>query len=231
MHQPPSCDCLDPQYTSQRWPSLRLHTDRQDTTSPAWKQLLELVEQVAADGRTEFKPGSELGLEQWWTIVELPRSIGKLKAVSRLDLYGSALVRIPPEIGEMTALEEFDVYTSYRLHCFPYELSRCPNLKRSRVSTRAIYGNYKFRPPFPVLPQTNVEEVVPANCSICHGKFAPTGPLQRWISLRVATDVLPLLAHACSDGCIARLPKGAEGYLQFSHAGGNNVRQPLSRGI
>ena len=44
--------------------------------------------------------------------------------------------------------------------------------------------------------------------------------------LRVATDVLPLLVHACSDGYICRLPQPAEGYVQSSHTGGNKVRQP-----
>ncbi|WP_257581710.1 hypothetical protein [Streptomyces sp. TLI_146] len=33
---------------------------------------------------------------------------------------------------------------------------------------------------------------------------------QVWISLRVATDVLPLLVNACSSGCVAALPSGAD---------------------
>ena len=64
-------------------------------------------------------------------------------------LYGSNLVRIPAEIGAMTSLEEFTPYTSYRLHWFPYELTRCPRLVRSTVSSSALYGNFKYRPPFP----------------------------------------------------------------------------------
>jgi len=222
----PICDCLESQYKNRRWPTLRLHTDRQDTDSDAWKRLLDLVDRAADDGRTELNPADELGWEQWWTIVELPRSIARLKAVKRLNLYGSGLVRIPPEVGEMTALEDFDPYTSYRLHWFPFEITRCPKLKDSRVSTRALYGNFKYRPPFPKLPQTDVDEVVPSYCSVCRGKFSPAGPRQRWVSLRVATDVLPLLVHACSDGCIARLPDPPEGYVQSPHTGGNNVRQP-----
>ena len=225
----PACDCLEPQYRKRAWPTLRLHTDHQDAESDAWKRLLDLIEQAAEDGREEFAPASELGWEQWWTIVQLPRSIAKLKVVRRLYLYGSALVRIPPEIGELSALEEFDPYTSHRLHWMPYEITRCSNLKQSRVSTRALYGNYKYRPPFPRLPQTDVDEIVPSGCSVCRGKFPPTGPRQRWISLRVATDVLPLLVHACSDGCIAQLPQPAEGYVQSPHTGGNRVRQPPCR--
>ena len=84
-------------------------------------------------------------------ILTLPPTIAKLKAVKSLDLYGSYLVRLPPEVGEMAGLEEFDQYTSYRLHWFPYELTRCRELRESRVSPRAVYGNYKYRPPFPRL--------------------------------------------------------------------------------
>ena len=160
MNERPTCDCFAPQNKNRRWPTLRLHRDRQDTSSDAWKRLLELIERAAADGRSEFEPAKELGWEPWWTIVELPRSIAKLKSVKRLKLYGSGLVRIPAEIGDMDALEEFDPYTSYRLHWFPYEITRCANLKDSRVSTRALYGNHKYRPPFAKLPQTDVGEVV-----------------------------------------------------------------------
>jgi hypothetical protein len=71
-------------------------------------------------------------------IVTLPSTIAKLKSVKRLFLYGSSLVRVPPEIGEMSTLEVFDSYTSYRLHWFPYEITRCPKLRHSRVSTRAL---------------------------------------------------------------------------------------------
>jgi hypothetical protein len=31
---------------------------------------------------------------------------------------------------------------------YPYEITRCTKLDQSSVSTRALYGNYKFRPPF-----------------------------------------------------------------------------------
>jgi hypothetical protein len=48
-----------------------------------------------------------------------------------------------------------------------------------------------------------------------------------WISLRVATDVLPLLVNACSAACVSALPSGAEDYVQLPHTGGR-VKQPLS---
>ncbi len=140
------CNCLDPQYESQSWSELTLHSERQDTSCDAWRRLLDLVEQSAHDALDEFAPRREMSGADWIQIVTLPATIAKLKAVKHLMLYGSNLVRIPPEIGEMTALEKFTPYTSYRLHYFPYEITRCPKLKESRVSTRALYGNYKYRP-------------------------------------------------------------------------------------
>lgn len=219
------CDCFAPVMSGEPWPDLRLHDDRQDVTCDAWKRLVELVELAAEDGREEFRPGLDLGRADWLRIVTLPPDIAKLKRVKRLHLYGSALVRIPPEIGEMTALEEFDPYTSYRLHWFPYEITRCRRLRASTVSTRALYGNRKFRPPFPRLPQRTGERT-PPRCSVCGGLFGPGGPIQRWISLRVATDVLPLLVHACSNDCIARLPAAEKGYVPGPHVGGPGVVQP-----
>lgn len=47
----------------------------------------------------------------------------------------------------MSALTTFDPYTSRRLHWYPYEITRCANLRDSRVSTRDLYGNFKNRLP------------------------------------------------------------------------------------
>ena len=68
-------------------------------------------------------------------------TISKLTRVKELRLYGSDPVRIPPEIGELEQLEIFDIYTSYRLHWLQFEITRRTNLKSSRISTRALYGN------------------------------------------------------------------------------------------
>lgn len=157
-------------------------------------------------------------------------------------LYRSNLVRIPPEIGAMTSLEEFTPYTSYRLHWFPYEITRCRKLIRSTVSTRALFGNYKLRPPFPRLqPSPNsVADLDPGNldprrwgattvhsCSVCDRPIEQGGLHQVWISLRVATDVLPLLVSACSSVCVAALSGGARNYIPSPHKGGR-VDQPAS---
>jgi hypothetical protein len=224
----PACHCLDAQYSRQRWRALSLHSEVQDTDAPAWNGLLELIEQAAADGREEFSPAREMDPRDWAQIVALPSNIAKLKSVKHLIVYGSSLVRIPPEIGEMSSLEQFTPYTSYRLHWFPFEITRCKRLKRSTVSTRALYGNYKFRPPFPRLPQL-LQAMIPDRCSICDGPF-PSQPLQAWISLPVATDVLPLLVHACSKDCLRNLPQPPDGYVPNPHCGGLDLAQPPSRG-
>lgn len=147
-----------------------------------------------------------------------------------MKLYGSYLVRLPPEIGGMHSLQSLDVYTSRRLHFFPYELTHCSKLSKSRASTRAIYGNYKHRPPFPGLEEERNREVLalvtPTTCSICSRPLEPETILRRWITLRVATDWLPLLVHACSSACVERLPAPAEDYVRVPHSGGREIEQP-----
>jgi uncharacterized protein (TIGR02996 family) len=232
------CDCVDRDYSEQLRKPVDLHTDTQDTECDPWKRLLDRVEQAAADGREEFAPLRGMGAEDRARILTLPATIAKLKAVKTFILSGSYLLRIPPEVGEMTALEEFDPYTSYRLHWFPYELTRCRNLRDSRVSTRAIYGNYKHRPMFPALDPGAEPERLPLKrwqggltrpCSVCGRTFEDRGRHRVWVSLWVATDVLPLLVNACSEGCITRLPTPAKGYVWTPHRGGPGVKQPPPR--
>jgi hypothetical protein len=224
----PACNCLEPQHGLRKWQELMLHRDIQNCNSDAWESLEAYIRKVHADGSDELNPIAGIGPEKWEQIVTLPASIRRLQSVKFLSLYGSHLVRIPPEIGDMANLEEFDPYTSYRLHWFPYEITRCKKLRRSRVSTRALYGNFKYRPPFPRLPSIS-PEVTPASCSVCRGPFTKDGPYQVWISLRVATDVLPLLVHACSGECVQSLPKPPEGYVSQAHQGGLGISQPPKR--
>ena len=222
----PLCHCLE---RKGRWPELKLHTEEQDTTCSAWARLLELIEQAANDKREEFSPGREMTPEQWTQIVTLPPTIARLKSVKHLILYGSSLVRIPSEIGEMTSLEQFTPYTSYRLHWFPFEITRCANLSRSTVSTRALYGNIKNRPPFPRLPQLH-NSFTPKRCSVCDIDFGDSQPMQFWVSLGVATDVLPLLVHACSRECLARIPTPNSTFSSRIKAGlGFSSRLPSGR--
>jgi len=223
---------------------VRFHRERQDTSSAGWLRLLELIDEAAADGREVFRPLVELTPAERADLVTLPPSIARLTRVRHLVLYGSLLVRIPPEIGSMASLEVFEPYTSYSLHWFPYELTRCASLRDSTVSTRALYGNFTFRPAFPRLQPdgalaalTDPDDLDPGvwgvesihRCSVCDGPVAPVSFRQRWISIRVATDVLPLLVNACSDGCVQALPTPPEDYVATPHQGGREVQQPKPR--
>jgi len=197
------------------------------------------VEEAASDEREKFAPfDKDIDRDEARHIVTLPPTIKKLKAVRRLSLYGTFLVRIPPEIGEMTSLEFFDPYTSHRLHWLPYEITRCANLRASIVSTRKLYGNFKHRPPFPALPVDldtltailDADEVSgrssAVKCSVCGKDCSVSTMIQVWISLWVATDVMPLLVNACSQACISALPAPHPNYVQVPHMGGLGVTQP-----
>lgn len=219
------CDCFVEH--RKRVTRARFHLEQQDTQCDAWQQLLDLVETAAADGRKEFAPAHELGEEAWRQIITLPPSIGKLKSVEHLFLYGSHLVRIPPEVGEMTNLREFTPYTSYGLHWFPYEITRCKKLKESTVSTRTLYGNYNYRLPFPQLPRHEILATYSSlKCSVCNQPMEANCVKQVWISLKVATDVLPLLVNACSNQCVEALPPSAPCHVEGAHLGGRNLIQP-----
>jgi uncharacterized protein (TIGR02996 family) len=199
------CSCFERDETTKQWRAVELHDDVQDTECDAWLALEELIERAAADGRTEFSPFDDVDREHIYT---LPPSIGSLTAVRTLILYGSQLRRIPREIMGMTSLEKFVPYTSYWLHWYPYELARCPALRDSTVSTRALYGNFKFHPPFPALAPRAAsggnDPLPPRPCSVCDAMFDDRHEQRAWVSRRVATDVLPLLVNACSAECLAR---------------------------
>jgi len=236
MKNLPSCRCFETG-------PVEFHTDRQDTECDAWHRLLGLIEEAAADGREEFAPLRGMAWEDRSKIVTLPPTISKLKSVKHLYLYESNLVRIPPEIGEMTNLEVFTPYRSYRLHWFPYEITRCQNLRDSTVSTRALYGNFKFRPPFPNLPHEKTSLVDAKmrlgldsikSCSVCNRPFEDLMLYQHWISLQVATDVLPLLMNVCSFDCLMacmfELPDPPDNHLSGPHQGGLDLEQPPPSG-
>lgn len=204
-----------------------VENDVQDKNSFAWHKLCEYVEKVANEGTDEFSPREYLGNELFSQIHTLPETISKLKKVTKVWLYGSKLKRIPPEIGEMEALEYFDPYTSYYLHWFPYEIMNCKNLKDSRVSTRALYGNYKHRRPFPDLTHNHIRyEGNTVKCSVCKKEINYQETNQLWISLWVGTDVLPLLVNLCSKDCETKLPIPPEDYIQHPHKGGKYLQQP-----
>ncbi|MEL6406171.1 MAG: leucine-rich repeat domain-containing protein [Chloroflexota bacterium] len=234
------CNCWK-QYGKQEWKEITFHNETQDTRYDAWNKLLASIEEAIADKRQKFAPLDVMTLEERSQILTLPSTISQLKHVTLLSLVGSFLVRIPPEIGEMTNLAKLDIYKSYALHWYPYEIIRCTNLKNSRVSTRSLYGNFKHRPPFPKLAPDSSSTAhldlqnLPAeiygtstitHCSVCNQSLEQARLYQRWISLRVATDVLPLLVNACSEACLQKLPTPHENYVQEAHTGGLEIKQP-----
>jgi hypothetical protein len=210
-----------------------LHAEVQDTSCEAWRIVNEKIEAALTRGDTVLEPLAGLDGGQRLQIITLPASIGQLKDVQELRLYGSHLVRLPPEIGGMVDLRYLDVYTSYRLHFFPYEITHCKLLKSSRVSTRALYGNYKHRPPFPhlKLPENRdaLSLVTPAFCSVCARLLGDPAPIRRWITLYVGTDCVPLLVTACSTDCIKSLPTPPPDYVKEAHTGGHHIVQPPPR--
>ncbi|WP_343913305.1 hypothetical protein [Aquimarina litoralis] len=109
--------------------------------------------------------------------------------MKKVWLYGSNLKRIPPEIGQMESLEYFAPYTSYDLKWFPYELTKSKNLKDSRISTRAFFGNFKNRKPFPKLDHNPVKyEGEKVKCSVCDKSMSYDETNQLWITLRIGTN-------------------------------------------
>lgn len=226
--QRPTCTCNDAY--KQRGREVGFHSDVQDENSEAWLRLLDLIAEATERNVEQFEPRSLMPPEEWHSIVTLPPQIATLTSVRKLCLYGSSLVRIPPEIGEMSSLEELDLYTSYRLHWLPYEITRCPNLRDSCISTRALYGNYKNRNPFPKLKTSTqfLDSIHPPVCSICNSDFSDSWTT-RWLSLKVATDVVPLLVFACSGRCIDSLPEGAHDHVKKPHCGGRSIEQPPRR--
>lgn len=205
----------------------KIEQNIQDYECDAWKILCEYVDVVADKQLENFSPIEVLGAEKFAQIHTLPSSIEKLEHVKKVWLYGSALKRIPPEIGKMKSLAYFDPYTSYNLNWFPFEITYCKNLIESRVSTRALYGNYKYRNLFPSLKDNPVRYCNDApNCSICAKVSDAHSFPQYWVTHRVGTDYMPLLVSCCSDECKSQIPEPHDGYVKFPHKGGSGVEQP-----
>lgn len=64
------------------------------------------------------------------------------------------------------------------------------------------------------------------NCSVCKKKINYDETNQLWISLKIGTDVVPLLVNSCSVKCEKALPTPPENYVQFPHKGGHKLKQP-----
>lgn len=219
------CACLSGR-TRKGTPSVpSLHVEAQDQSAVGWGQVAQLINRVKESRATFIEPSAEIAWEEWMAVITLPAEVGSLTDAKELRAYGSHLRRLPPEIGCMSSLEDLDIYTSYSLHWLPYEVMRCTNLQRSRMSTRALYGNRKTRLPFPPL-RGPIETLLPLTCSVCDRAFGERSPQLFWITLRVATDIVPLLVHSCSEDCTLSLPRPPDGYFERPHKGGGGVGMP-----
>lgn len=203
----------------------KLHTGVQDRQVPGWAQVIELIETELQSDSLIFEPSASIAWDDWIGMITLPPAIARLAGVREVRLYGSHLQRLPPEIGRMASLEDLDIYTSYSLHWLPYEVTRCTSLARTRVSRRALYGNINTRLPFPRLDRP-IEALVPDTCSVCDRPFGHAVPLPLWTTLRVGTDVVPLLVHSCSKDCTYSIPRSPPGYYPRPHRGGGGVGMP-----
>jgi hypothetical protein len=204
------------------WKESEFHKDALCLDDGAWSRVLDLIERSKKSGVEVLDLGRDLDPADYSKLRTLPPEIGKLTKLKKLVIYGSNISYLPREIGGCESLVEFTPYTSYRLHWFPFEITRCSNLKKSCVSTRAIYGNRKLRTPFPDLSRT-AWDWGNQECSICGQRGDVT---QYWISKVVATDVLPMLVSVCSDACLSKVGVGADGYLPTPHKGGLGLGQP-----
>lgn len=219
------CSCLDAKTKSGRLCVPTLHCEAQDHNESGWKRTIELVTECEQAQATVLEPSAHMAWDDWLKVITLPADLGRLTAVRQIRLYGSHLRRLPAEIGRLTALEDLDIYTSYSLHWLPYEITRCANLRESRMSTRALYGNIKTKLPFPRLAGP-IETILPSTCSVCDRPFSGAKPQLLWLTLRIGTDVVPLLVHSCSKDCTLSLPKPPPGYYPGPHRGGGGVGMP-----
>jgi hypothetical protein len=229
-HPPEACTCFNQTGSEHEHGTPVLHGEQQNTNSAVWRRVCDRIERAIDTGVEDFAPLQGLSSPERAKVITLPASIGRLVRVRKLNLFSSHLVRIPPEIGEMHSLADLDLYTSYRLHFLPFEILYCSNLRKSCFSTRALYGNYKYRPPFPDLTHSDnapaLAEVTPTICSVCDVPLDRAAVIRRWITLGWGTDYLPLLVNACSEACIESLPPPPAGYVQYPHVGGAQLVQP-----
>ena len=209
------------------WSEPTFHVDERSSTQRAWDIACEILESAAKKGLKNLNLGRMMDRNDFMALNTLPESIGELKDLENLVLYGSNLSSIPREISGCEKLKTFEPYTSYRLHWFPYEIKRCRNLSDSCISTRALYGNYKMRTPFPDLSKHTWNwQSGQAYCSICNLESNKLD--QYWISQVVATDVIPMLVSVCSNDCLEKVGKGAKNYVFEPHKGGLHIEQPAA---
>ncbi|MBN2713963.1 MAG: leucine-rich repeat domain-containing protein [Planctomycetes bacterium] len=207
------------------WPETAFHVDPPSQSQRAWDIACEIIDITAKKDVKELNLGKIMDRHDYMALNTLPETIGECKALERLVLYGSNISSIPREISGCVSLKAFEPYTSYRLHWFPYEMTKCRHLSNSCISTRALYGNYKIRPPFPNLSIHRWEwPTGKCYCSVCGGEAACME--QYWTTQPVAADVIPLLVSVCSNACLEKIGDSPKDYIKRPHRGGLQIEQP-----
>jgi len=211
------------------WRPNHFHVESQSITERAWDVVCEIIYDAEQKDILELNLNQLMDKEDYYALNTLPVTIGSLKALKKLGIYGSNISWIPKEISGCENLQEFTPYQSHRLHWLPYEIKKCENLTESTISTRALYGNYKTRSPFPDLKEdkwlwSENNEL----CSVCDEQSVSLQ--QYWISEKVATDIVPLLVSVCSVTCLSKVGDYViEDYVPYPHQGGLTVHQPPIR--
>ena len=218
------CSCIINETKAGRPQVPTLHVNVIEETDE-WEKTKKYIAKIHNENRSTFEPSTFMPWEEWMQMFTLPSDIQILSHVTNIRLYGSHLQRLPPEIGHLNKLQNLDIYTSYSLHWLPYEVTRCRNLRESRMSTRALYGNRNTRLPFPRLRGFQ-KELSPSTCSVCDLPFGNRIPHRWWTTQRVGTDYVPLLVHSCSSACTESIPDSPKGFFQRPHKGGGGVGMP-----
>jgi hypothetical protein len=105
---------------------------------------------------------------------------------------------------------------------------RLSNVTTQFPLERTVMPQCARRMPITLLDQ-DVETI--RNCSVCDGPIEPARSRQQWVSLRVATDVVPLLVNACSTACVQTVPSPPDGYIATPHQGGRQIQQPEAKPV
>jgi len=94
------------------------------------KELLEIIDQAAKDGRTELDLSGK-------NIKSLPPELAKLTNLTELDLSYNQLTSLPPEIGKLTNLTRLFL-SDNQLTSVPPELAKLTNLTRLDLSNNRL---------------------------------------------------------------------------------------------
>ncbi|MBC8468948.1 MAG: leucine-rich repeat domain-containing protein [Planctomycetes bacterium] len=86
------------------------------------KELLEIIEEAARDGRKELHLSNE-------RIVSIPTEIRNLTNLTELDLSGNQLTSVPKELGQLTNLKVLSLHHN-QLTSVPSELANLTNLEK-----------------------------------------------------------------------------------------------------